>query len=101
MSLDPQSQLRAIVLHEFVEREQMTDLENRFNNPGSTYRSRRSELTAMGLLRDSGQRREQEGGTRIIWEITPDGRRTARIFTPENTKPTRVRKSAGARGAQH
>jgi hypothetical protein len=66
------NQLRAIVLHAFVERERMTDrdLENRFNNPGSTYRSRRSELTQMGLLCDSGQRRDEaDEGTCAIHEV--------------------------------
>jgi len=53
------------------------DLEAHFQNSGSTYRTRRSELTEAGYIRDSGERRTYgENGTgrrHIIWLITLDG----------------------------
>ena len=43
------------------------DIQRRFGNHGSTYRTRRAELTALGLVRDSGVRVTQDGGRRIVW----------------------------------
>lgn len=53
------------------------DLEQHFLNSGSTYRTRRSELTEMGMIRDSGERRTYgangTGRRHIIWQITLKG----------------------------
>ena len=38
------------------------DIQRRFGNHGSTYRTRRAELTALGLVRDSGVRVMQDDG---------------------------------------
>lgn len=43
------------------------DLQQHFDNHMSTYRTRRSELTAMCLIVDSGQRKFQAGRNRILW----------------------------------
>jgi hypothetical protein len=43
------------------------DIQRRFGNHGSTYRTRRAELTALELVRDSGLRVTQDGGRRIVW----------------------------------
>ncbi len=41
----------------------------------SGLRSRRAELVALGLVEDSGERRElQTGRSAIVWQITPLGR---------------------------
>lgn len=41
----------------------------------STFRTRRSELTAMGYIEDSGQRRKLLTGRRaIVWRVTDKGR---------------------------
>jgi hypothetical protein len=47
------------------------DLEYHFNNHGSTYRTRRAELTELGLIQDTGLRRWQEGSHRVLWAATP------------------------------
>lgn len=53
------------------------DLEAHFLDSGSTYRTRRSELTEMGMIRDSGERRAYgpngTGRRHIIWQITIKG----------------------------
>jgi hypothetical protein len=46
------------------------DIQRRFGNHGSTYRTRRAELTALGLVRDSGLRVMQDKGRRIVWVIS-------------------------------
>jgi hypothetical protein len=43
------------------------DIQRRFGNHGSTYRTRRAELVALELVRDSGVRVTQDGGRRIVW----------------------------------
>jgi hypothetical protein len=45
------------------------DIQRRFGNHGSTYRTRRAELTALGLVRDSGVRVVQDKGRRIVWVL--------------------------------
>lgn len=55
-------------------------LEQAFGNNGSTYRSRRAELTAMGLIADTGMVRQHGTSRRhhIIWRITDRGLRALR-----------------------
>jgi hypothetical protein len=53
------------------------ELEDQFSDHGSTYRTRRAELVAIGLIRDSGFRKVQAGRKRVIWQITEDGKRYA------------------------
>ena len=67
--------LRRVVLDHFVQHKAMTDLEleSLCANHGSTYRTRRSELVAMGYVEDSGARRLQRGSNRVVWTITPRG----------------------------
>jgi hypothetical protein len=43
------------------------DIQRRFGDHGSTYRTRRAELTRLELVKDSGLRVEQDGGRRIVW----------------------------------
>ncbi|MBX9824910.1 MAG: hypothetical protein K2Y27_07920 [Xanthobacteraceae bacterium] len=43
------------------------DIQRRFGDHGSTYRTRRAELTALGRVRDSGVRVTQDGSRRILW----------------------------------
>jgi len=45
------------------------ELNEHFNHNGSTYRSRRSELTDAGIIVDSGRRKQREGSNRghIVW----------------------------------
>jgi hypothetical protein len=45
------------------------DIQRRFGNHGSTYRTRRAELTALGLVRDSGVRVTQDKRRRIVWVL--------------------------------
>ena len=45
------------------------DIQRRFGNHGSTFRTRRAELTALGLVRDSGLRVMQDKGRRIVWVL--------------------------------
>ena len=45
------------------------DLENICGSHGSTYRTRRAELTEMGLLRDSGRKKLQNGRNRVVWQL--------------------------------
>lgn len=47
------------------------DLQAYFDNHGSTYRTRRAELTEMGLIRDTGLRRWQADAHRVLWVATP------------------------------
>ncbi len=49
------------------------DLENKFNNHKSTYRTRTSELVGMGLLIDTGRIKFQEGKNRVVWALKPKG----------------------------
>lgn len=62
------------------------DLEAHFMNAGSTYRTRRSELTEKGYIRDSGERRTYgAGGTgrrHILWQITVEGLRINESLAP-------------------
>ena len=62
------------------------DLEAHFMNAGSTYRTRRSELTEKGYIRDSGERRTYgAGGTgrrHIIWQVTVEGLRFNQSLAP-------------------
>lgn len=55
----------------FVAHREMTDLQlqDYCGDAGSTYRTRRAELVALGLLRDSGRKLRQDGSLRIVWEI--------------------------------
>ena len=43
------------------------DLQDHFGNQLSTYRTRRSELTQMGLILDSGETKFQAGSKRVMW----------------------------------
>jgi hypothetical protein len=43
------------------------DLQSYFNDDKSTYRTRRSELVAMGLIVDTLERRHQDGSNRVLW----------------------------------
>jgi hypothetical protein len=43
------------------------DIQNHFNDQGSTYRTRRAELVKGGLLKDSGARMRQNGRLRVLW----------------------------------
>ena len=49
------------------------DLASHFEDTGSTYRTRRSELTERGYIIDTGQTRTYEGNNRrhTIWRIRP------------------------------
>jgi hypothetical protein len=53
------------------------DLQDHFNNDLSTYRTRRSELTEMGLVYDTRQRRFQLGSNRVLWRAVPWSDETA------------------------
>jgi hypothetical protein len=46
------------------------DIQTFFNDQGSTYRTRRAELTERGLLKDSGERMRQQGRRRVLWQRT-------------------------------
>jgi hypothetical protein len=73
---------RRIVLRHFLQRQAMTDLEleGLCANHGSTYRTRRSELVQMGYIADSGERRLLHGSNRIVWAITAEGIKAARVL---------------------
>lgn len=43
------------------------DIQRRFGNHGSTHRTRRAELTALGFVRDSGLRVTQDRSRRTVW----------------------------------
>lgn len=62
------------------------DLERHFMNSGSTYRTRRSELTERGYIADSGERRTYgAGGTgrrHIIWIVTLEGIKANQALEP-------------------
>lgn len=46
------------------------ELCNHFSNHGSTYRTRRAELTAKGKIKDSGHRRTLPSGRKaIVWVV--------------------------------
>jgi hypothetical protein len=47
----------------------LTDLslEEQCGSHGSTYRTRRAELTELGLIVDSGRKAKQQGSNRTIW----------------------------------
>jgi hypothetical protein len=74
--------LRRVVLLHFARLRTMTDLdlESLCSDHGSTYRTRRSELAAMGYIADSGERRMQRGSNRVLWTITPDGITAAKVL---------------------
>jgi hypothetical protein len=76
------TELRATVLQHFVHWTELTDLEleSLCANHGSTYRTRRSELTEMGYIADTGRRKLQKGSNRIVWTITPEGLSVARVL---------------------
>jgi len=63
--------LQQEVLDIFQRHRRLTDLDLQevTYTAGSTYRTRRSELVKMGLLRNSGDRKHQAGANRIVWEI--------------------------------
>lgn len=65
------SDIQKSVLGLFEVRREMTDadIHDYFGGKESTYRKRRTDLAAMGLVRDSGRKRMQDGSNRIIWEI--------------------------------
>lgn len=51
------------------------ELAEHFDCEGSTYRTRRSELVTMGLLMDSGQRRQVAAKRRFaVWRISERGK---------------------------
>lgn len=54
---------RAVAPHPMTD----LDLENHFGNHRSTYRTRRAELTELGLLYDTGRRCFQAGSNRVLW----------------------------------
>jgi hypothetical protein len=64
----------------------MTDfeLEEIFGNHGSTYRTRRSELTEQGLIIDTGRTRVQRGRNRIVWAAITGGNMNAHSPPPIN-----------------
>jgi hypothetical protein len=43
------------------------DLQNHFNDQGSTYRTRRAELVKGRFLKDSGAQMRQNGRLRVLW----------------------------------
>jgi hypothetical protein len=45
------------------------EIESRFGNYTSTYRTRRAELTEMGLIRAAGTRKIK-GRNRIVWKLS-------------------------------
>lgn len=49
------------------------DLGEFFDCQGSTYRTRRSELTARGYITDTGARIGSKGRRHIVWAITAEG----------------------------
>lgn len=57
------------------------ELENNFQDFGSTHRTRRRELVDQGFIRDSGQTRLLPNHERrfIVWMITRRGSRAAQI----------------------
>jgi hypothetical protein len=73
------TELRRVVLAHFARFRTMTDLdlESLCSDHGSTYRTRRSELAAMGY---SGERRMQQGSNRIVWTITSEGIMAAKVL---------------------
>ena len=79
------TKIRREVLHYFVRRQWMTDLDLQihFEHHGSTYRTRRSELTEMGYIADSGAKQVQGGSNRIVWTITELGKKAAGLFPIE------------------
>lgn len=46
------------------------DMEAHFRDHRSTWRARRSELVAKGLVYDTGRRKMQDGTQRILWRAT-------------------------------
>lgn len=63
--------LQKEVLQAFRQHRELTDLEleDIFGMHGSTYRTRRRELTDRGLIFDTKQRKFQKGSSRIIWRL--------------------------------
>lgn len=64
-------ELQAFVYEQlrFAGREGLTDLEleEACGSHGSTFRTRRTELTQKGLVIDTGRKKMQKGGWRIVW----------------------------------
>lgn len=56
------------------------DLEAAMGDSGSTWRTRRSELTAQGLIDDTGERKvyPPKGRRHIIWQINAEGIKAAK-----------------------
>jgi hypothetical protein len=48
------------------------DLQSYFNDHKSTHRTRRSELTEMGLIVDTKLRRFQDGSNRVLWRAVKE-----------------------------
>lgn len=46
------------------------ELEERCGSHGSTFRTRRSELVELGMVADSGRKKNQNGRNRIVWVVT-------------------------------
>lgn len=57
-----------------------------FGTNGSTYRTRRSELTGIGYIADTGARVGDKGRRHIVWAITPAGRH-AHIYGTDSPPP--------------
>lgn len=56
------------------------DLEAAMGDSGSTWRTRRAELTAKGFIMDSGCRQTYppKGRRHIVWQVTAEGIKAAR-----------------------
>ncbi len=63
------------------------DLQSYFNDHKSTYRTRRSELVAMGLIVDTLERRYQDGSNRVLWVAVKEEPGTAVKEEPEHEGP--------------
>ena len=74
------------ILAYFVHRRCMTDwdLEEHFRDHGSTYRTRRDELTGMGYIVNSNQTKIIKSTERVIWCISSRGEEAAKIFPVVN-----------------
>jgi hypothetical protein len=77
--------IRITVLQHFAKYHMLTDLDLQrlCDNHLATYRTRRSELTQMGYIRDSGQFKIQNGTKRTVWVITARGLAMAKVYKNE------------------